>query len=94
VPSEKTKTIRIHETVTENTVKPTTETQPDVIEVDSVEPATQGIFSDFNQRFTASWCVLSRLHFIFQFFANFISKVEKLHCIRGSVGSEKLSSHP
>ena len=40
LPSEKPKTI--HETVTENTVKPTTKTQLEVIEVDSVEPATQG----------------------------------------------------
>lgn len=39
-PSEKPKTI--HETVTENRVKPTTKTMLEVIEVDSVEPATQG----------------------------------------------------
>ena len=38
--SEKPKTI--HETVTENTVKPTTITKLEVIEVDSVEPVTQG----------------------------------------------------
>jgi len=52
VPSEEPKTI--HETVTEKRVKPTTTTtttttttQLEVIEVDSVEPATQGIFFRF-----------------------------------------------
>ena len=38
--SEKPKTIL--ETVTENTVKPTTKAKLEVIEVDSVEPVTKG----------------------------------------------------
>ena len=42
LPSEKPSTV--HETVTEPKVNPTTETQLEVIEVDSVEPATQGNF--------------------------------------------------
>lgn len=50
LPSEKPRTI--HETVIkENTIKSTTETQLEVIEVDSVEPATQG---NLNKRFTES----------------------------------------
>jgi len=70
LPSEKPKTI--HETVTENTVKPTTKTQLEVIEVDPVEPATRGNFSDFDKRFTASWCTHAQAPFHLSVFVNLL----------------------
>ena len=65
VPSEKPRTI--HETVTENTVKPTTTTQLEVIEVDSVEPATQGNFQILISVLARLGVLMRRLHVIFQF---------------------------